>query len=625
MQRRPPSRLEVRLLASELDQCLNGARVSNIYSNTELGLTLLKLNASDGLRRLLYERGLRACLTEFQYPVEKSPHSQLRTARRLLRGSRVQKIEQEGFDRVISIELCTPKNTSLELVLEVLSGGVFVILDPEKKVAFTTEKKVMRDRSILLGEEYRLPPQTYPSPLLANEGELLRILKEESVLKSALAVKLGLGNLSDLVCLRAGIDPDAIPGSLSPEDARKILNTIKQTVESLRLEPTVYSDGSNPIEYSLVQLPNPPSQISARFDTISEAMDWYYSMGGKIRVVASTKPNRRLASLKKTAGELLQQSAQLKETAEMIMADVAKFDRVLSLARQGTMGAIETGINVKEIDYRERTAKVFVGDREAQLDTTRSAAANASTLFSRSKELKLRVGELMAEVESTKVEQKVREVELKRVRKRAWYEKFRWAVLSSSRKLLLGKDAITNEVLVKKHTDESTQVFHSDFAGSPFAIAWPPGEMTEAEIQEAAGITASYTSKAWEMGFSSLDVYWVRASQLSKSPPSGTFLTKGAFFVSGGKNFIRGANLGIALGAELRENKLYVTAMHPNADTRIPRGMLAPGRHTNTEVSRRLARMLADRYSVRVTAEVSDAIRERIPDKKSDIVALKGL
>jgi len=625
MQRRPPSRLEVRLLASELDQCLNGARVSNIYSNTELGLTLLKLNASDGPRRLLFERGLRACLTEFQYPVEKSPHSQLRTARRLLRGSKIQKIEQEGFDRVISIELRTPKDTSLELVLEVLSGGVFVVLDPEKKVAFTTEKKVMRDRSILLGGEYRLPPRTYPSPLLANEGELLRILKEESLLKSALATKLGLGNLSDLVCLKAGIDPSAIPGSLSPEDVRKLFDALRQTVESLRLEPTVYSDGSNPIEYSLVSLPNPPSQISTRFDTISEAMDWYYSMGGKTRVVAPTKPNRRLASLMKTAEELLQQSAQLKATAEMIMADVAKFDRVLSLARQGTKGAIETGINVKEIDYRERTAKVLVGDREAQLDTTRSAAANASILFSRSKELRLRAGELMAEAESTKVEQKVREVELKRVRKRAWYEKFRWAVLSSSRKLLLGKDAITNEVLVRKHTEENTQVFHSDFTGSPFAIAWPLGEMTEAEIQEAAGITASYTSKAWEMGFSSLDVYWVRASQLSKSPPSGTFLTKGAFFVSGGKNFIRGANLGIALGAELRENKLYVTAMHPSADTHMPRGMLAPGRHTNAEVSRKLAKMLAERYSVRITAEVSDAIRERIPDKKSDIIAVKGL
>jgi predicted ribosome quality control (RQC) complex YloA/Tae2 family protein len=625
MQRRPPSRLEVRLLASELDRYLSGARVSNIYSNTELGLTLLKLNGSDGPHRLLHERGLRACLTEFRYPAEKSPHPQLRTARRLLRGSRVQRVEQEGFDRVISIELSTPRGSSLKLVLEMLSGGVFVILDSEGKVRFTTEKKVMRDRSILLGEEYRLPPQTYPSPLLANKEELLRILNEESVVKPALATRLGLGNLSDLICLNAGIDPEAIPTSLSPEGTHKLLDAIRQTVESLKLAPTVYSDGPNPIEYSLVPLPNPPSQTSERFDTVSEAMDWYYSIGGKMRIVAPSKPNRRLASLKKTAEELLQQSAQLKEIAEMIMADAAKFDRVLSLAKQGTKGAIEAGINVKEIDYRERTAKVLMGGREAQLDITRSAAANASVLFSRSKELRSRAGELMAEAESTKVEQKVKEVELKRVRKMAWYEKFRWAVLSSSRKLLLGKDAITNEILVKKHTDENTQVFHSDFAGSPFAVAWPPGEMTEGEIQEAAGITASYTSKAWEMGFSSLDVYWVRASQLSKSPPSGTFLTKGAFFVSGEKNFIRGANLGIALGAELKENKLYVTTMPPNADAHIPRCILAPGRHTNSEVSRRLAKMLADRYSVKITAEVSDAIRERMPDKKSDIIAVKGL
>jgi len=625
MQRRPPSRLEVKFLASELDKRLSGARVSNIYSSTELGLTLLKLTGPNGPHRLLYERGLRACLTEFRYPVEKSPHPQLRTARRLLRGSRLQGVKQEGFDRVISIELSTPKGLSLKLVLEMLSGGVFAVLDQERKVLFTTEKKVMKDRSILPGEEYNVPPHTYPSPLLTSKEELLRILKEESAVRPALATKLGLGNLSDLVSIGAGIDPEENPASLSLEHANKLLDAIRQTVESPSVAPTVYSDGPTPIEYSLVPLPSPPSQISERFDTVSEAMDWYYSMGGKMRIVLSPKPNRRLASLKKTSEELLQQSTQLRETAENIMADVARFDRVLSLAKQGTRGAIEPGINVVDIDYRERTAKVLLEGREVQLDITKSAAANASVLFSRSKELRLRVGELTAEAESTRVEQKVKEVELKRVSKVAWYEKFRWAVLSSSRKLLLGKDAITNELLVKRYADENAQVFHSDFTGSPFAIAWPLGEMTDDEIKEAAGITASYTSKAWEMGFSSLDVYWVRASQLSKSPPSGTYLARGAFLVSGEKSFIRGASLGIALGAELKGDELHVTAMHPDADTRVARCVLAPGRHANSEVSKRLARMLAQRYSVRITAEIGDSIRERIPDKKSDIVAVKGL
>jgi len=506
-----------------------------------------------------------------------------------------------------------------------LSGGVFVTLDPEGKVRFTTEKKVMKDRSILPGEEYSLPPHAYPSPLLTSADELLRILREEPAVRPALATRLGLGNLSDLISVTAGIDPEANPTSLSSEDVHRLLNAIRERVESSSVAPTVYSDGSGPIEYSLVPLPSPPSQISERYDTISDAMDWYYSMGGKMRIAVAPKPNRRLASLRKTSEELLQQSTQLRETAEIIMADVAKYDRVLSLAKQGTKGAIEAGINVMEIDYRERTAKVLMGGREVQLDVTRSAAANASVLFGRSKELKLRAGELITEAESMKVEQKVKEVELKRVSRMAWYEKFRWVVLSSSRKLLLGKDAITNEILVKKYTDENTQVFHSDFTGSPFAIAWPPGEMTDAEIQEAAGITASYTSKAWEMGFSSLDVYWVRASQLSKSPPSGTFLARGAFFVSGEKNFIRGASLGIALGAELRADRLFVTAMHPNADVHVPRCTLVPGGHANSEVSRRLAKALGARYSVRVTAEISDSIREKIPNKKSDIVSVKGL
>jgi len=625
MDRRPPSRLEVKSLSSELDRLLGGARVSNIYCNTQLGLTLLKLNTDEGPKRLLYERGLRACLTDLQYPVVKSPHPRLTLARRLLRGSRVEKVEQKGFDRILSISLNSREAKALELVFELLSGGVFVILDAEGKILFTTEKRVMKDRSIALGLPYVLPPQNFPSPFDLSESRFAWILGEGPDVGTILRARLGLGNLSDALCADAGLDPGTLGQSLSSQEVAGLLRSIKRTIDSLKPEPVVYVDDSGPVDYSLVPNPKPTSARQVRCDTVSAAMDYYYSWGGKIKMTMVRKPDRRQLSMRKSAEGLLQQSIELREVAEVIMSEAPKFDVVLAHIKGGEKGELEAGVTLGGVDYEKRTAQINVDGHEAQLDLSKSAAANASAMFSLSKELKARGEQLFAESNVTSAEPKTVELVLKKVRERAWYEKFRWAVLSSSRKLLLGRDAITNEVLVRKHSDEEAQVFHSDFVGSPFALVWPPGEMTEKEIHEAADITASYTTKAWEMAFSSLDVYWVRGSQLSKSPPSGTYLTKGAFYVTGERNFVRGAKLGVAIGSIVEDDRIDIVAMHPDAVTDGSRAVVVPGGRSNAEISRKLARAFAKWHSARVSAEITDAIRERIPDKKSETLSVKGL
>jgi len=625
MDRRPPSRLEVKSLSSELDRLLGGARVSNIYCNTELGLTLLKLNTDEGPKRLLYERGLRACLTDFQYPVIKSPHPRLTLARRLLRGSRVEKVEQKGFDRIVSVRVRSRESKALELVFELLSGGVFVILDANSKILFTTEKRVMKDRSIALGLPYVLPPQTFPSPFDLSESRFEWILGEGPDLGTILRARLGLGNLSDALCTDTGLDPRTPGPSLSSQEAAGLLRSIRRTIDSLKPEPVVCVDDSGPVDYSLVSYSKLTSARQVRCDTVSAAMDYYYSWGGKIKMAAVHKPDRKQLSMRKSAESLLQQSIGLREVAEVIMNEAPRFDMVLAQIKEGKKGELEAGVTLGGVDYEERTAQVKVDGLEAQLDLSKSAAANASAMFSLSKELKARGEQLFAESDMTKTEPKTVELVLKKVRERLWYEKFRWAVLSSSRKLLLGKDAITNEVLVRKHADEEAQVFHSDFVGSPFALVWPPGEMTEKEIREAADITASYTTKAWEMAFSSLDVYWVRGSQLSKSPPSGTYLAKGAFYVAGEKNFVRGARLGVAIGSAVAEGRIDIVAMHPDAVTDGPRAVVVPGGRSNSEISRRLAKAFAKWHSARMSAEITDAIREKIPDKKSETLSVKGL
>jgi len=53
-------------------------------------------------------------------------------------------------------------------------------------------------------------------------------------------------------------------------------------------------------------------------------------------------------------------------------------------------------------------------------------------------------------------------------RKKEWYEKFRWFFSSEGFLCIGGRDATTNDIIIKKHADKNDIVFHTDMAGSPF-------------------------------------------------------------------------------------------------------------------------------------------------------------
>lgn len=128
-----------------------------------------------------------------------------------------------------------------------------------------------------------------------------------------------------------------------------------------------------------------------------------------------------------------------------------------------------------------------------------------------------------------------------------WFEKFRWFRSSEGFLCIGGRDASTNEIIVRKHTAENDLVFHTQMAGSPFFTIKTegkvPGEATRAEAAEATG---SF-SRAWRSKIAAMEVFWVRPDQLSKTPESGEFLAKGAFIVRGKRNTST-VVLGLAVG-----------------------------------------------------------------------------
>jgi predicted ribosome quality control (RQC) complex YloA/Tae2 family protein len=119
-----------------------------------------------------------------------------------------------------------------------------------------------------------------------------------------------------------------------------------------------------------------------------------------------------------------------------------------------------------------------------------------------------------------------------------WYEKFRWFISSEGFLIIGGRDATTNEIIIKKYTDNSDIVFHTEGAGSPFFVIKTEGKKPGKEtLDEAAQAAASY-SRAWKLGLSTIEVFYVNPDQLSKTPKAGEFISKGSFMSYGKKNHL---------------------------------------------------------------------------------------
>ena len=100
-----------------------------------------------------------------------------------------------------------------------------------------------------------------------------------------------------------------------------------------------------------------------------------------------------------------------------------------------------------------------------------------------------------------------------------------------------GKDATSNEIIIKKHTEKEDLVFHTDMAGSPFFVIKNGQEAKEITIEETAQAVAVY-SRAWKLGHTSADVFYVKPEQVSKEAESGEYMNKGSFMVRGKRNIL---------------------------------------------------------------------------------------
>jgi hypothetical protein len=175
------------------------------------------------------------------------------------------------------------------------------------------------------------------------------------------------------------------------------------------------------------------------------------------------------------------------------------------------------------------------------LDIRKSVDENATSYFEAAKKDRKKVEGARKVIEEYKVKQSEsdssEEKKVQRVsrrRKSEWFEKFRWFTSSDGFLVIGGRDASTNEIVIKKHAEENDVVFHTDMAGSPFVVVKRDGKenVPDSTLEEAADFTAVF-SRGWKQGMATLPVFCAKPSQVSKTPNPGESLAKGAFVIRG--------------------------------------------------------------------------------------------
>jgi len=576
----------------ELKEKLKGARLQNIY---QIGgnLLIMKLHKpNQPPLQLLVESGKRLHLTSYVLKKPQKPPAFCMVLRKYLRNSTFTDISQCEFERIVVIRVRTKEGES-KLVLELFGDGNVILVDSDNIIRQALVFKKMRDRNVLRGEVFQQPPSSGKSPLNLKLSDLLELreFKGLEVVK-ALTKFLSIGGMyAEEILLRAKMAKDKKCEDLKNGDFDalfKALNEIVLPLETGNLEPCIIIDENGElIDAVPFKLKKYDGFKYRAFGSFNEALDEYYAKTVVEREVTEVtkKAEQKIARqqrILREQQELLekarQEAEQFRKVGDIIYAHFHElqiflqqimdekrsgkaWEHIVSNIEEEKKSGKAPSVYFESLDTKNLVLNLSFEDLAFSLMLRDSIQKNAATYYDRAKkaERKLEGAEKAIEETLGRIEELEHQKEvaieetdkpIKKRRKKAWYEKFRWFYTSENLLVVGGKDAVTNEILIKKHTEPHDIVFHADIAGAPFVIIKTEGKTpSQQSISEASQLAASH-SRAWKAKFSAIDVYWVHSEQVSKTPPTGEYLPRGAFMIRGKKNYIRKTPVRLAIGVD---------------------------------------------------------------------------
>lgn len=591
------SNVDIYTISDELNNLLSGARVDKSFQPTS-DIVVMRFHVpGTGRIDLVMQCGSR--IHTSQYPLENptTPPSFPMLLRKRIKGAHVESIKQHNFDRVIEIKV--KKDKYYTIIVELFDKGNIILLDDENNIIQPLKRKQLSARDISSKKEYKFPEERGMNPITVTEEELKELFENtESDVVRTLAMN-GLGSLyAEEIIQRANntidIDKNTPTSQLTDNQITEIYKSLRDLFDNLKegsIKPQIVKKDTKEDVIPL-DLVNYNDFEKTLYKDFNEACDEFYSkkVNTSIKSLKEAAWNKKVKKFEKRLNlqqETLDNFAKTIEDSqhkgEVIYSNYSSIENILNVvnsARNKDYSFKDIGKILKkakkdgmaEAQIYESIDKLGVltlniDDTSLIMDPKLTIPENAEAYYEKAKKAKRKTKGALIAIENTKKQlEKIRSkkdiameqvsVPKKRVKKNLkWYEKLRWFISSDNILVVGGRDANSNEMVVKKYLEPNDIYLHADIHGaSSTTIKLNGGELTENVIKESGEFAASFSS-AWSMGFTTQDVFWVNPDQVTKTPEAGEFLAKGSFVIRGHRNYIRSARVKLAIGIVDYEGK----------------------------------------------------------------------
>jgi predicted ribosome quality control (RQC) complex YloA/Tae2 family protein len=595
------SSLDIHVIVRELRDQLVGSYVDKAYQPSYDEIILTITGGGHPRRRLLVHIGRFLCISsrEREMPQRPTPFAML--LRKHLAKARIVGVEQLGFDRIVVLHL-QGRGAGYRLVCELFRNGTVILVKGDEIVRPVTSK-AWGSRDVKAGRVFK-PPPARANPLEMDFDAFSREVRasDRDVVRT-LAARLGLGGeYAEGLLALSKEHGDRAAAELTEEDMGLLFETMRNMIVTVEEDPRPHILRRDGEAFSVlpIELPEVAGDVMEPHPSFNLAVETYFSevlarleaeevstefMGPVEKLRHQADQQRRAAGaydaeieVNKRKGDLIWANAQ---HCEAVLRDLLEAKDALGW--QEVERRVDGSGLVEEIDTYDGHVTVPLSDGESEpvgvkLRFNLTVPENAEYYYTRSKRAREKAAGAQEALEDTlerlaraeeaaaraseegaeMVKEAGRPGRPKARKAHHWFHRFRWTIASDGAIIVAGRDASSNERVVRKYLKERDRYCHADFHGAPSVVVKDPGDgVSDAALVEGCAMAAVY-SRAWSAGRASADAYWVTPEQVSKTAESGEYVPKGGFVIRGRRNYVKDIEMRVAIGWGEHEGETMV-------------------------------------------------------------------
>jgi predicted ribosome quality control (RQC) complex YloA/Tae2 family protein len=566
--------IELRYLVDKISDQVQGYYISNIYGITKDSI-LFKLHHTEKSDLFMMISTSGVWLTAVKID-QLEPNRLLKRLRSDLLRLKLKKIEQIGAERIAYF---TFEGFGKEFVLvgEFFGDGNILLCNNEMKILALQHSIEVRHRKLSVGLEYAQPPESGLDIFDIKRADLDELRTTDLVSAKWLGRNLGLPKkYVEAVFEIANIDRKKIGNLLTDEEIERILETVKKIVSDVvsgnHEAVIVRNERTEVLPVKLGKLEGeiiPAKSFIEGLDTV-----FTESIIENGKMVQSSGSDKKIKQMETQISEQQKAIETVKEKSKNI-TNVANSlfvmisNGIVSIEDDSAQKILSTH-NAKLINEKG-ISLIVIQDEKIKINTKSALQSIASVLFNEAKKQSGAISSIQAIKEKTekklekflsKTESEKDLIVVSEIRKKSWYERYRWFFTTDGILAIGGRDAASNSAVIRKHLVKNDKVFHGDIFGSPFFILKEGENVPISSMNEVAHATVCF-SRAWREGLYGVSAFWVNPEQVKKSAPSGEFLPKGSFTIEGQRNFIKSETLRLAVGIMPQDDDDYVLTCGP--------------------------------------------------------------